>query len=203
MLKMKMWDGVTQPKFEVSIKLDGIQAMLQDGVVMSRSNKKLYNVDPNLLEEGKRYEIYVESFALTNSILRTHDHPRKVTKEDVYEIFPGIDERLRLPVDIDVEIEFSRVRKLGYEGLILDRKFKVKDLETYDVEVIGIIPGKGKHLGRMGALLTTKGKVGTGFSDADREIDWNVGDMIEVACMELTPTGKFRHPRFIRNRWDK
>jgi ATP-dependent DNA ligase len=49
------------------------------------------------------------------------------------------------------------------------------------------------------------GKVGTGFSDAMRKEDWNsrIGEFIEVECMQLTPDGKFRHPRFLKRRWDK
>jgi hypothetical protein len=46
MKKMKLWTGQV-PEHEiknVSIKLDGIQAMLnEDGKVVSRSNKPLYN----------------------------------------------------------------------------------------------------------------------------------------------------------------
>lgn len=202
-MKLKVWDGMHIPETEISIKLDGIQAMLVNGEVVSRSKKKLYNVNPSLLEEGKKYEIYVESFSLTNSILRSHVHPRKITKDDLYEIYPTTDPRLVLPLTTDIKGLFDTVRGWGYEGLIIDRKFKVKDHETYDVEVIGIIPGKGKHSGKMGALLTPMGKVGTGFTDKDREYDWKLGELIEVECMELTDKGKFRHPRFIRLRWDK
>ena len=100
----------------------------------------------------------------------------------------------------------------GYEGLVLrqgDKWLKVKPVETYDVKVTGIIEGTGKHKGRMGALMTDMGKVGTGFTDADRETFWRTGGgglpeiLIEVECMQLTPAGKFRHPRFVRIRYDK
>jgi len=52
------------------------------------------------------------------------------------------------------------------------------------------------------------GKVGVGFSDVERETWWTPvfrrpGIIIEVECMELTPAGRFRHPRFIRIREDK
>jgi ATP-dependent DNA ligase len=29
------------------------------------------------------------------------------------------------------------------------------------------------------------------------------GPIIEVECMGLTPSGKFRHARYLRVRWDK
>lgn len=53
------------------------------------------------------------------------------------------------------------------------------------------------------AFMTEKGKVGTGFSNDDRKADWEIGEIIEVEAMGLTPAGKFRHPRFSRRRFDK
>jgi ATP-dependent DNA ligase len=81
------------------------------------------------------------------------------------------------------------------------------------VTVTEIIEGTGKHKGRMGALMTPMGKVGTGFTDQERKEWWGrkalLGNhptlawLIEVECMQLTPDGKFRHPRFLRIRYDK
>jgi ATP-dependent DNA ligase len=84
--------------------------------------------------------------------------------------------------------------------------YKVKKQETIDVVVTDIQPGAGKYVGKMGALITSMGKVGTGFSDKQREAfnDTSViGRTIEVGCMEVTKDNKFRHPRFIRFRPDK
>jgi hypothetical protein len=75
----------------------------------------------------------------------------------------------------------KHVLEEGYEGLVIraNGSIKVKPVHTIDVVVIGIEPGKGKHTGRMGALWTAfrdwtgkylvAGKVGTGFSDEERE----------------------------------
>jgi ATP-dependent DNA ligase len=64
--------------------------------------------------------------------------------------------------------------------------------------------------GRLGYLVTPYGDVGTGFSDQDRAALWGealagtlIGQVVEVSCMEFTPDGKFRHPRFLRVRHDK
>ena len=56
----------------------------------------------------------------------------------------------------------------------------------------------------MGALETALGKVGTGFTDAERDrIDESyIGRMIEVGCWELTEDAKFKQPRFLRFRDD-
>ena len=96
----------------------------------------------------------------------------------------------------------------GYEGLVLQDNMgniiKVKPKPTFDVVVVAITEGKGRNAGRLGALITEKGNVGIGFSDQEREeFMKNPPNMIEVACMELTEAGKFRHPRFIRVRDDK
>src|SRR5690606_24030869 len=100
----------------------------------------------------------------------------------------------------------KQVNEEGNEGLVIHSdKFnvKVKPKYTYDVKILEIIPGRGKHEGNMGALLTEKGKVGTGFTDLERRLFNDpsvVGSIIEVECMELTKNGKFRHARYIRQR---
>ncbi|WWV91966.1 hypothetical protein [Escherichia phage PJNS034] len=155
-------------------------------------------------------------------MVRTHC-AAPVPADCVYRLGDGqTDSRLYLFTVQDPTEEFIRKHleealAKGDEGLILreadvdDPKWlKVKNKETHDVVVTGYQPGTGKHEGRMGALLTTRGKVGTGFTDSERDYwqqRWEegtvVGVTIEVECMELTSTGKFRHPRFIRERLDK
>ncbi len=201
MNKLKLYNGQPVKKC-ISLKLDGIQCMLKDGQVVSRAEKPLYNIDPTLLEDGKRYECYLGSFKETESVLRTHNHQRKVQKHELYEIWPETDGRLQLPL-ADVQSLFNLALQHGYEGLVIDQKYKLKPKETHDVVILKVIPGKGKYEGKMGALLTERGKVGSGFTDEQRALEWRVGDMIEVDCMELTEAGNFRHPRFIRLRWDK
>lgn len=203
MKKLKLYDG--QPiKESISFKIDGIQAMLDEhGNVVSRSNKPIYNVDPSLLKPGKKYEIFLGTFKETDSVLSTHNHQRKVTKLEIYEIWPGTDPRLYVNKNTLWSVAYAKARMLGYEGIVIDHKYKVKPEETHDVPILEIIPGKGKHLGRMGALMTPMGKVGSGFTDKQREEVWNIGEYIEVKCMELTPDKQFRHPRFLRRRWDK
>lgn len=83
---------------------------------------------------------------------------------------------------------------------------KVKDKYTEDVVISGMVEGKGKHKGKLGKFLTPRGGVGTGFTDKQRKDYFKkkyIGTYIEVEAMELTPSGKFRHPRFIRLRPDK
>lgn len=206
--KLKTWSGEL-PKESISIKLDGIQGFLNDnGHVVSRAGMGLLNISPSLLKPGKIYEIYAENFKLTDQILSTYKHPRKIVQSEVYEIWPDIDSRLHVPLSYIKTFSLDRIYNHavsnGYEGLIIDRKYKMKPVETHDVPVTGIIPAKeGKFSGMMGALMTPRGKVGTGFTTAQRQELWTIGEVIEVECMQLTAKGKFRHARFIRRRWDK
>ena len=131
----------------------------------------------------------------------------------IYSLRPNLDKRLIVGVydtitPLEVAHLFEVAKTQGLEGLIIESEgvlYKVKGTETYDVPVIGVQEGTGRNLGRMGALLTPMGKVGGGFTDAHRELYYKdiIGKIIEVECMELTPDGKFRHPRFVRLREDK
>lgn len=206
-MKFRLYKGETLYNVTVTLKIDGIRAHNTPDGPVSRSNKPLYNLKmPKSIQVA---EIFAGTWEETVTAVRTIEGT-PVPKEYIYSLSPKMDERLivgeydRLTFK-DVETIFRKYKK-DYEGLVLysdGKMYKVKDKETYDVEVTDIQPGKGKHEGRMGALITTMGKVGTGFTDAVREEDWQPGMIIEVECMELTPAGKFRHPRFVRRRYDK
>jgi hypothetical protein len=206
-VKFRTYKGETLHDALVTLKIDGVRAHATPQGVMSRAGKPLHNVT---LPEGVMVaEIYCGSWEATVSAVRTHNSA-PVSQQHVYKLQPEIDERLiEATGDVDahtVDMIFAAAREEGYEGLVIHAGgllYKVKGEETYDVEVTGVIPGKGKHTGRMGALVTTMGKVGTGFTDAQRSEHWAPGMVIEVACMEITPGGVFRHARFKRRRFDK
>ena len=114
-------------------------------------------------------------------------------------------------------------RASAYDGLILrdpwsphipgDGRgggiFKIKPRKTGDFRVIGTTPGKGKHAGKVGALVLDLGggvtcEVGTGLTDSEREQDGNwIGLIVEVEYLAVTKDGKLREPSFQRIRWDK
>jgi len=100
---------------------------------------------------------------------------------------------------------------------------KIKAIHTDDVVIFGAIPGQGKYEGMIGALSVgkyTNGKANvlttvSGFTDEQREDFgklFNIVDgkyevktptTIEIAYMEKTSKGGYRHPRYIRDRPDK
>lgn len=120
---------------------------------------------------------------------------------------------------------WPRVLSRGYEGVIFrhskdpyDAKIgRLKREVTFEYVVMGIVEGRGKHLGRMGALLLGlyQGdnlveicKVGGGFSDALRQQatdhpDLWLGKVVECKGQCQFPSGALRHPNYVRHRPDK
>ena len=137
-----------------------------------------------------------------------------------------------LPVECEDEAHAWRyanyLKKLGgYDGAVVSDPdatyvvsdghgefLKVKPLQSFSLEVVGIEPGVGKKTGRATATLVVCFKdgacgVGTGFSH-EQAASWLatpalvVGHIIEVACMGVYdgPAGMMREPRFVGFRDD-
>ena len=181
--------------WDITIKIDGVRCHNTSQGKLSRKNKPLYNI-PDF--NGEIAEIYCGDFKTSIEKTRTFTRDNRLylttienpTKEQILELF-------------------NLARDKGFEGLVLrqdDKFIKVKSKETYDVEILDIVEGTGRNKNRLGAFITNMGKVGSGLTDLDRDKYYNkkyIGETIEVDCMELTPSGKFRHPRFVRLREDK
>jgi DNA ligase-1 len=136
------------------------------------------------------------------SIFRGSQYCERVTHQQVH-------------TTAEVAAEAKKVWALGGEGIMLrqpgskyERKrsstlLKVKNFFDDIALVVDHEPGKGKHEGRLGALvcLTSSTKlrfqVGTGFSDAERESPPPVGTLIKYAYTELTDAGIPRFPRYL------
>ncbi len=103
----------------------------------------------------------------------------------------------------------------GGEGLVLHRAnalwspgrsdalFKLKPLPDEEARVIAHLPGKGRHAGRMGALLLAlpdgqQFALGTGFSDAQRADPPPVGTVVTYRYRDRTPKGLPRFASFLR-----
>ena len=210
--KPKNWDGKgLQGDWEFTIKKDGVRVFIKDGVALSRADKPLYNLEG--LEDGD-YEVFIDDWNTTVSRVRTQNG-EPVTQDQLYLLDPPnkglIIGTLRNPTAKTIKFWLDAVvDDMGDEGLVLrqgNRWIKVKPTETYDVKVTGIQAGKGKFEGMLGSFVTDKGKVGV-FRDITTEqrkelLDVPIGAMIEVECMGLTKNGKFRHPVYLRHRFDK
>jgi hypothetical protein len=205
----------------LTLKIDGIRAIWHDDQGwLSRAHKPLYNIPAWQPGSARDCELFVGSFRDTIRATRTKSrkcNTPSIQNEHLYGLKP-LDPRLIWgnltdPTADDILAQLQRANELGYEGLVLrqgDRWIKVKPEETHDVAITGFVEGKGKHLGRLGYVTTEKGAVGAGFTDAERRLLWTeaeakrlIGQVIEVSCMQITPTGQFRHPFFVRMRPDK
>jgi DNA ligase 1 len=113
----------------------------------------------------------------------------------------------------------DRMVKDGGEGLMLHRGdapyralrsddlLKVKTHEDAEARVIAHLPGQGRHAGRLGALQveTPEGvrfRLGTGFSDAQRQRPPAVGEWVTYRFRGLNASGVPRFASFVRVRPD-
>ncbi len=112
---------------------------------------------------------------------------------------------------------FKRYVKDGAEGLMLHRAdalyvtgrsdvlLKLKPLPDAEARVIAYVAGKGRFVGRIGALEVemSDGKrfrIGSGLSDADRSNPPPIGSLVTYRYQELTANGIPRFPRYWRVR---
>lgn len=129
-------------------------------------------------------------------------------------------EQRRVKDEAELRAMFDGVVKGGGEGLMLHRAdspyraersddlLKLKPHEDADARVVGHVPGRGRHRGRLGALLveTPEGlrfRIGSGFSDADREHPPPPGAWISYRHRGFNgKTGVPRFASFLRLRED-
>lgn len=214
---MKVWDGNNlKGWWLITTKVDGVQAIYNEDNAspVSRKGKPLYNLPP--MTRGS-YEVWMGTHKATIQACRTKNTLIHVEASQLYRLSPAVDDRLKLgdidnPAAATIRLFLDAALAEGHEGIVLHPMFdnveplKVIPFEDHDVVITGLREGAGRHKGRLGALLTTMGKVGTGFTDADRLLMYDteiIGETVQVRCKHLTPAGRFRHARFVRMRWDK
>jgi DNA ligase-1 len=105
----------------------------------------------------------------------------------------------------------------GGEGLVLHRADalwhggrsdalrKLKLQPDEEARVVAQLPGKGRHAGRMGALLLEmpsgqRFALGTGFTDAQRAAPPSVGANVTYRYRDRTPAGLPKFASFLRER---
>ncbi len=115
--------------------------------------------------------------------------------------------------------ELDRIESLGGEGIMLRRPdslyeagrssslLKVKRFLDAEALVVDHEPGKGRHRGRLGALICEvpgglRFAVGSGLTDAERDRPPAIGSIINFRYQELTERGVPRFPTYVRLRTD-
>jgi DNA ligase-1 len=116
-----------------------------------------------------------------------------------------------------LQAELQQVERLGGEGLIVRKPdtpyssgrsheiLKVKSFLDMEARVIAHIEGKGRNHGRLGSLLVEipdkiRFKIGTGFSDDERDNPPPVGAVVTFKYYGLMKSGRPRFPSFLRVR---
>ncbi len=116
-----------------------------------------------------------------------------------------------------LDVELHRVEALGGEGLIVRKAdglyrsgrsreiLKVKSFFDMEAVVVAHIEGRGRNRGRLGALVVelpdaTRFKIGTGFSDNEREHPPPVGCTITFKYYGFFKSGIPKFPSFLRVR---
>lgn len=125
----------------------------------------------------------------------------------------------RIANDAALQALLARTVHAGGEGLMLHRGsslyrtgrsddlIKVKTHDDTEARVVAHLPGKGKHAGRLGALLVEmpsgqRFKLGTGLSDAQREAPPAVGSWVTYRFRGTHDSGLPRFASFVRVRQD-
>ena len=129
----------------------------------------------------------------------------------------GMVEQVRMPDRAALSARLAEVLAAGGEGLMLHRAdapyltgrsdalLKLKPWSDAEAIVIAHVTGQGRFVGMLGALEVRMAdgrqfRIGTGFSDAERQAPPPVGTQISFRYRGLTATGLPRFASFWRVR---
>lgn len=128
----------------------------------------------------------------------------------------------QIPVrdQLQLERELQLIEQLGGEGLMVRKPdalyvagrsaeiLKLKSYQDAEAVVVAHLSGQGRNAGRLGALLveTNDGlqfRLGTGFTDADRDSPPPVGAVVTFKYYGTYRSGLPKFPVFLRLRTDR
>jgi DNA ligase 1 len=128
--------------------------------------------------------------------------------------------QFRVKDEAELNLRLKQMVKNGGEGLMLHRAdavyvtgrnaalIKLKPLFDAEATVVAHTAGRGKYKGKLGALVLEmpdgiRFKLGTGFSDAERENPPKIGSLVTYTYKDKTKNGKPKFASFLRVRSEK
>jgi len=225
MIKFKTYTGgILQGYWLLTVKLDGVCAIVEGGKATSKSGKPLYNFEDIPKGVSGIFEVYDEDWNTSVSLCRNRSSGKRIRLDQLYQTVPPCDVLRKMnlldPPESLLMEHLTDVLWAGYEGLVMwpidpngnidtstRKPVKIKPSVTVDIRVVDLKEGKGKYKGMLGAFVTKYGKI-SGMDDETRAAVWKDKEkyllgIIEVEAMGWTRGNKLRHPRFKRFRWDK
>lgn len=126
-------------------------------------------------------------------------------------------EQFRVADRAELQQRLQQVLREGGEGLMLhaadapwsagrsETLLKLKTHDDAEGRVLAHLPGRGRHAGRLGALLVElpdgrRLRLGSGFSDAQREQPPSIGAVVTFRHRGFTTSGLPRFASFLRER---
>lgn len=211
---------------QVYIPLDGElfagRGRFQDCVSLVRRKQVS---DADWLGKGLKYVVFDSYLNPAESFTHRLGRANYMLSANIPDCLARIHPHIQCTSHSDAQTFYSRIRKAGGEGVMLRLRtapyefrrspnlLKWKGCIDGLAVVTDVQEGEGKHAGRMGALVVHEiqawsdvgfytsdkqpyFKVGTGFTDAERERkDW-VGKIIRWDAHERTRDSIPRHPSF-------
>ncbi len=153
-----------------------------------------------ILERLKRVQIWLEK-QKTSVVTLIKQHKLNSTQE----AFDFLDEVVKRGGEGVVVRDAAR----SYEHGRSDSVLKIKKFDDSECEVVGEVEGKGRLKGRLGAVLCRDFltnqilRIGTGFSDSEREKGFEMGEVLTYKFNGRTKNGKPRFVRFWRKRGEE
>jgi DNA ligase-1 len=125
----------------------------------------------------------------------------------------------RATTHVELQALLDKTVRLGGEGLMLHRGsslyrgernadlLKFKPFDDAEAKVVGLVPGQGRHTGRLGALVVEspegqRFRLGGGFTDAQRQSPPSIGTWVTYRYNGRNASGLPRFARFMRVRGD-
>jgi DNA ligase-1 len=158
------------------------------------------------------FDAHTSTQTFTDRIARYQSIVKQIDKPWVQAVAQS-----QVPSHTALKAMLNNTVQAGGEGLVLHRGsslyqsgrnsnvLKVKTQEDAEAQVVGHEPGQGKHAQHLGALTveTPQGlrfKLGTGFTDAQRENPPAMGQWVTYSYRGLTDKGVPRFASFVRIR---